>query len=101
MTLSMQTPTTLGRVLFFLAWSTFLCSPIVAQSSPIQFTLEKLPFHLENDETPGKNAPEAMAGGVAVFDSPISLSPTMHRSIASFTRRETSSRKSAFRLASL
>jgi hypothetical protein len=68
MTSSMQTPTTLGRVLFFLAWSTFLCRPIAAQSSPIQFTLEKLPFHLENDETPGKNAPEAMAGGVAVFD---------------------------------
>ena len=38
------------------------------QSSPIHFDLQKIPFHLENDETPGKNAPEAMAGGVAVFD---------------------------------
>jgi hypothetical protein len=41
-----------------------------AQSSvpPIQFKLQKIPFRLENDETPAKNAPEAMAGGVAVFD---------------------------------
>ena len=37
-------------------------------NSPIYFELEKIPFHLENDETPAKNAPEAMAGGVAVFD---------------------------------
>lgn len=35
---------------------------------PIQFELQKLSFRLENDETPAKNAPEAMAGGVAVFD---------------------------------
>lgn len=35
---------------------------------PIYFELKKIPFHLENDETPAKNAPEAMAGGVAVFD---------------------------------
>jgi hypothetical protein len=39
-----------------------------ARSSPIWFELEKIPFHLENDSTPAKNAPEAMAGGVAVFD---------------------------------
>jgi enediyne biosynthesis protein E4 len=36
--------------------------------SPIYFELQKIPFRLENDETPAKNAPEAMAGGVAVFD---------------------------------
>jgi hypothetical protein len=36
--------------------------------SPIRFELKKIPFQLENDETPGKNAPESMAGGVAVFD---------------------------------
>jgi hypothetical protein len=35
---------------------------------PIRFTLQKSPFVLENDETSAKNAPEAMAGGVAVFD---------------------------------
>ncbi len=39
-----------------------------AKTSPIQFQLQKVPFRLENDETPAKNAPEAMAGGVAVFD---------------------------------
>src|ERR1700748_3824475 len=36
--------------------------------APIHFDLQKIPFHLENDETPARNAPEAMAGGVAVFD---------------------------------
>ena len=36
--------------------------------SPIRFDLQKVPFRLENDGTPAKNAPEAMAGGVAVFD---------------------------------
>jgi hypothetical protein len=37
-------------------------------NSPIYFELQKILFRLENDETPAKNAPEAMAGGVAVFD---------------------------------
>jgi enediyne biosynthesis protein E4 len=36
--------------------------------SPIRFELRKIPFILENDETSAKNAPESMAGGVAVFD---------------------------------
>lgn len=36
--------------------------------SPIRFELKKIPFVLENDETSAKNAPESMAGGVAVFD---------------------------------
>ena len=36
--------------------------------APIYFDLQKIPFHLENDETDGKNAPEAMGGGIAVFD---------------------------------
>ncbi|MFZ0661393.1 MAG: CRTAC1 family protein [Acidobacteriaceae bacterium] len=46
------------------------CSLLQAQSSPspIHFDLKKIPFRLENDETSAKNAPEAMAGGVAVFD---------------------------------
>ncbi len=35
---------------------------------PIHFHLKTLPFRLENDETPAKNAPETMPGGVAVFD---------------------------------
>jgi hypothetical protein len=37
-------------------------------SHSIRFELETLPFKLENDETPGRNAPESMAGGIAVFD---------------------------------
>jgi len=48
-----------------------LCSaqtPSGKANSPIYFELQKMPFRLENDETPAKNAPEAMAGGVAVFD---------------------------------
>jgi hypothetical protein len=36
--------------------------------SPIQFELKRLPFVLESDETPSRNAPETMPGGVAVFD---------------------------------
>jgi len=36
--------------------------------SPIYFTLHSVPFTLENDETPIRHAPAAMAGGVAVFD---------------------------------
>ncbi len=36
--------------------------------APIRFELKKLPFHLENSESPAKNIPETMAGGVAVFD---------------------------------
>jgi hypothetical protein len=51
------------------------------QPSPIQFELKKLPFHLDSSESPGRNAPESMAGGVAVFDyngdgRPTSSSPT-------------------------
>jgi hypothetical protein len=36
--------------------------------APIRFEFRKLPFHLENSESPAKNIPETMAGGVAVFD---------------------------------
>jgi len=37
-------------------------------SSPIYFEWKKIPFRLENSETPARNAPETMPGGVAVFD---------------------------------
>src|SRR5271167_1613572 len=36
--------------------------------SPIRFELKSLAFHLDSDESPARNAPESMAGGVAVFD---------------------------------
>jgi hypothetical protein len=38
------------------------------QASPIRFELKNLPFKLESDESQSRNAPETMAGGVAVFD---------------------------------
>lgn len=37
-------------------------------SGPIYFELRKIPFRLENSESPARNAPETMPGGVAVFD---------------------------------
>ena len=37
-------------------------------ASRIRFDLKRLPFRVENCETPARNAPETMAGGVAVFD---------------------------------
>jgi hypothetical protein len=58
--------TSLG--LLILASAVIPVCPAQSTASPIFFELQKLPFHLENDETPGKNAPEAMAGGVAIFD---------------------------------
>jgi hypothetical protein len=47
-----------------------ICPALPAQhsSSPIRFELQKLPFHLDGSESPAKNVPETMAGGVAVFD---------------------------------
>ena len=36
--------------------------------APIRFELKSVPFRLENDQTPGYNAPETMLGGVAIFD---------------------------------
>ena len=43
-------------------------SPQHSPDSPIRFELTELPFHLESSESPARNAPETMAGGVAVFD---------------------------------
>ena len=53
-------------VLFVLA--SFMLLHGAQASSPISFELKTIPFRLENDETPAKNAPETMPGGVAVFD---------------------------------
>jgi len=36
--------------------------------APIHFTDKPIPFTLDADQTPQKHAPEAMVGGVAVFD---------------------------------
>src|SRR5450432_1532853 len=48
--------------------SAFLLLQAAAQTPAIRFQLAKIPFHLENGATPGKNAPESMAGGVAILD---------------------------------
>lgn len=53
-----------------------LCMPAQSQqkvdqqssSAPIRFELKKLPFRLDSSQSPAKNVPETMAGGVAVFD---------------------------------
>jgi hypothetical protein len=51
-----------------LAATSLLLLHASAGPSAIRFELKKIPFRLENDETPAKNAPETMPGGVAVFD---------------------------------
>jgi hypothetical protein len=57
---------------FVLAASVLLLTsfsqPDSTAASPIAFELKRLPFQLENGETPAKNVPETMLGGVAVFD---------------------------------
>lgn len=55
-------------LVILLASAAVLLVQAAAPSSPINFELKKIPFVLQNDETPAKNAPESMAGGVAVFD---------------------------------
>jgi hypothetical protein len=53
-----------------------LCTPAQSQQkktvesapAPIRFELKKLPFRLDSSQSPAKNVPETMAGGVAVFD---------------------------------
>ena len=51
----------LGSIPFFLLHAT-------SKPSPFHFELKKISFRLENGVTPAKNAPETMAGGVAIFD---------------------------------
>jgi hypothetical protein len=46
----------------------FAASSQQRPAAPISFELKRLPFRLESDESPARNAPETMAGGVAVFD---------------------------------
>ena len=56
------------RHIVLIALSTALLSHAAPAPSPISFELKKIPFRLENSETPARNAPETMPGGVAVFD---------------------------------
>ena len=52
----------------FLAVSALVLLQASSAKSPISFELKKIPFRLESDETPARNAPETMPGGVAIFD---------------------------------
>ncbi|HMG86176.1 MAG TPA: CRTAC1 family protein [Terracidiphilus sp.] len=47
-----------------------LCQQAAASqpAAPIRFDLKQLPFRLDSSQSPAKNVPETMAGGVAVFD---------------------------------
>jgi enediyne biosynthesis protein E4 len=53
--------------LLFLS-AAFLFLHAAPAPGPIRFELKKIPFRLENSETPARNAPETMPGGVAIFD---------------------------------
>jgi len=58
-----------GRIFaLFSATAVWLLLRPAPATSPISFEWKKIPFRLENDETPARNAPETMPGGVAVFD---------------------------------
>ena len=46
----------------------FALFPAPAPNPPIRFAYQPIAFQLESDETSARNAPETMAGGVAVFD---------------------------------
>ncbi len=51
------------------AGAVFFLSLRASPPAPIRFSYQPIPFQLESDETPSaRNAPETMAGGVAIFD---------------------------------
>jgi enediyne biosynthesis protein E4 len=52
----------------FLAGAFVFLTARASAPSAIQFSYQPIPFQLESDETPARNAPETMAGGVAIFD---------------------------------
>jgi hypothetical protein len=58
-------PLAASAVLSIAGWLLSISPPA---KSPIWFEFKALPFVLQNDETPARNAPETMPGGVAVFD---------------------------------
>ena len=58
----------LFRPIAVVALASALLGHAAPAPSPISFELRKIPFRLENSETPARNAPETMPGGVAVFD---------------------------------
>jgi hypothetical protein len=63
-----MTPRTFA--LSLLLTSAVLCPPLPAQAPApsIRFELKTLPFRVDSNVSPAFNAPESMAGGIAVFD---------------------------------
>jgi hypothetical protein len=64
----MRSSVPLLRHVILVTLSTALLSHAAPAPCPLSFELKKIPFRLENSETPARNAPETMPGGVAVFD---------------------------------
>ncbi|MFP5236278.1 MAG: CRTAC1 family protein [Acidobacteriota bacterium] len=60
-------PRPVAGLLVCLVASAFLPAQQPA-ASPIRFELHSLPFRLDSNESQSRNAPESMAGGIAVFD---------------------------------
>ncbi len=58
----------LGFISCLIASAALLGTAFDTPIQGIRFALQTLPFRLENDQTPARNAPETMPGGVAVFD---------------------------------
>jgi hypothetical protein len=58
----------IGPVAVLLGAASLFLTSASSSSSPIRFEFKAIPFHLENDLTPARNAPETMLGGVAIFD---------------------------------
>jgi hypothetical protein len=56
------------RALLFAAGACLLLTQARSASPGIRFEFQAIPFRLENDLTPARNAPESMPGGVAIFD---------------------------------
>jgi len=57
-----------GASLFATEVSAWQAQAPASAQSPIGFELKYLPFRLQTDESPARNAPESVAGGIAVFD---------------------------------
>jgi hypothetical protein len=65
---TMLPPSIVRRAAILVAFGAALLLHSSPALSPISFELQKISFRLENSETAARNAPETMAGGVAVFD---------------------------------
>lgn len=64
----MKRPLRLCFLVLPLCFAFVLLHSSAAVNGSIHFELKPIPFRLENDATPGYNAPETMPGGVAILD---------------------------------